>query len=60
MRVISDQYDSDEPELQWLEDGVNHLAGVMFEVFRMFATALFILVTRTVAAVREHRANQKS
>lgn len=42
-----------EPELQWLEDGVNYLLGLTFEMLSKTCVLLLTAVVQLFAAVRE-------
>jgi len=46
----------DEPELQWLEDGVNYLCGLVFEVVSKTFVLLILTGVRLFQAYREWRA----
>lgn len=42
-----------EPELQWLEDGVNYLLGLTFEMLSKTCVLLLTVVVQLFATVRE-------
>lgn len=43
------------PELQWLEDGVNYLLGLTFEMLSKICVLLLTGVVQLFAAIRETR-----
>jgi hypothetical protein len=45
----------DEPELQWLEDSVNYLLGLTFEIMSKTFFLLLTIVVQIITACRQNR-----
>jgi hypothetical protein len=52
---VTNNIPTDEPELQWLETGVNYLLGLTFEMLSKICILLLTAAFQLFAACREKR-----